>query len=344
VSQTEPTANFEQTVAILRSAIPRMSEHKIPMTPANYAVWFSYLSEADPELRHEMQALLQRETPISADDMEALHERYVKQRDEQVASARDALSQVVDALMQQIGEADGHQNAFSDEMRNVAEGLSGEVTGDSLGILINRALEATSLALERGAAMKQKFSDLAVEMNQVRGELARSQQEARIDALTGQFNRLAFQEELSRLAHDAQDDAHPPCLLLLDIDFFKQVNDTYGHPGGDEVLQAVAHKVRSTVRPDDIVARYGGEEFAILLRDTPRSACMALAESVRLHIATHAIQLSAELGFSHTVSVTASLGGAWYRVSESIETLVERADRALYQSKDSGRNRVSWQN
>ena len=342
--QTETIATFDETVNIVRAAIPRMSEHKIPMTPANYAVWFAYLSQSDPGLRQEMDELLHNKSPISSAKMTELYQRYLEERSEQVASAKSALSQVVNALMLQIGEADGHYSEFSSEMHSVAESLSAEVSGDSLGALIERAMQATSTAIERGAAMKQKFGQLAVEMQQVRSELARSQEEARADALTGLNNRLAFQEELTRLADYERQGSHTPCLLLLDIDFFKRVNDTYGHPGGDEVLQSVAQKIRASVRPQDVVARYGGEEFAILLRDTPRSACMAVAENVRLHIASASIQLSEELGFAHKLSVTVSLGGGWYRHGESTEALVDRVDRALYQSKENGRNRVSWEN
>lgn len=344
VPQSDTQATFDETVSIVRNAIPKMSEHKIPMTPANYAVWFAYLSESDQALRDEMDRLLQAQEPISQATMQELYDRYLKERDEQIASAKIALSRVVGALMSQIDEADGHYSDFSSELRDVAAGLDQGVTGDSLNDLIERAVQATNTALERGAAMKQKFSALAGEMQQMRGELARSQEEARADALTGLNNRLAFQETLGELGAFAEEDSHTPCMLLLDIDFFKRVNDTYGHLGGDVVLQAVAAKVRASVREHDIVARFGGEEFAVLMRDTPRSACMAVAETVRLQVAALAIALPEELGFSEPVAVTASLGGAWFREGESAETLVDRADRALYQSKENGRNRVSWEN
>lgn len=344
VPQTDENTrpSYDQTVDIVRSAIPRMSELKIPITPCNYAVWFEYLAESNQELRSEMDTLLSREQSISEAEMRGLYERYLEERNEKVSSAKNALGQVIKALMQHINHADNHYSSFSSELQDVAEGLSGDVTTDSLNALIDRALQATNSALERGAEMKQKFSDMAVEMQQVRGALARSQEEARADALTGLYNRLAFQEELSRLGQHAAADGHVPCLLILDIDWFKRVNDTYGHVGGDHVLQAVAQQIRCNVRGKDIVARYGGEEFAILLRDTPRSGCMAVAENVRLHMARSMIQLPAELGFDQPVEVTVSVGGAWYREQEAIEGLVDRADRALYQSKENGRNRVTW--
>lgn len=339
---TKPKPSYDQTVDIVRSAIPRMSELKIPMTPCNYAVWFEYLSESNDALRDEMDTLLSRDAPISDAEMRELYERYLEERNEKVASAKTALSQVVNALMHSINQADDHYSDFSSELNDVAAGLGDELSADGLNGLIDRAVQATNTALERGAQMKKKFSNLAVEMQQVRSELARSQEEARSDALTGLYNRLAFQEELLRLGEYAEIDSHAPCLLLLDIDFFKRVNDTYGHLAGDHVLQTVAHQVKAAIRGRDIVARYGGEEFAILLRDTPHSGCMAVAENVRLHIAQTVIQLPEELGFDQPVEVTVSLGGAWHREQEPAESFVDRADRALYLSKENGRNQVSW--
>ena len=339
--QNEKTS-YDRTVAIVRNAIPRMSELKIPITPANYAVWYEYLNESNEDLQQEMDALLGRDTPITDAQMRALYERYLEARSEKVQLAKTALSQVVNALLMQIGQADGHYNHFSAELNEVAQALSGEVNADGLGALIDRAVRATNSALERGAELKQQFSDLALEMQQVRSELARSQEEARADPLTGLHNRLAFQEELAGLAA-AANDTHAPCLLLIDVDFFKRVNDSYGHLAGDHVLKAVAQEIKASVRGRDLVARYGGEEFAVLLRDTPRSGCLAVAENVRAGIERGVIELRGELGFEQQLQVTASLGGAWYRDKEAIEAFVDRADRALYLSKENGRNRVTWE-
>lgn len=335
--------HYDQTVDIVRSAIPRMSELKIPITPVNYAVWFEYLSENNQDLRQEMDDLLNRPQPITESEVKTLYERYLEERNEKLSVAKNALNQVVSALMQHISQADGHYGDFSSELKGVADDLSGDVSTEDLNALIDRAVRATKTAVERGASLKAQFSQLADEIQQVRGQLARSQEEARSDALTGIFNRLAFQEELDQLTQKADADTHAPCMIILDIDFFKKVNDTYGHQAGDHVLVMVAQQIKASVRGGDVVARYGGEEFAILLRDTPRSGCLTVAENVRLHIGRNPVVLPEELGISNPIPVTVSLGGAWCRVAESAKALVERADRALYQSKESGRNRVTWE-
>lgn len=335
--------NYDRTVDIVRSAIPRMSELKIPITPANYAVWYAYLSESHNELQREMDALLRSPVPITDTEMRRLYERYLEERQENVDVAKTALGQVVSALLAHIHQADGHYSSFASELREIGDGLSGEADGAQLNRLIDRAVQATNAALDHSAELKERFSALAVEMRDVRGRLERLQEEARSDALTGVLNRLAFKEELEGLPAAMQEDSHAPCLLVIDIDHFKGVNDTYGHLAGDYVLGVVAQELKASVRGRDLVARYGGEEFVVMLRDTPRSGCMAVAENVRAGIARARIELPADLGHEQALAVTVSIGGAWYRDGETAETLVDRADRALYRSKEEGRDRVSWE-
>ena len=334
--------DYARTVHIVRSAIPRMSELKIPITPINYAVWYEYLNASHPDLHDEMEVLLGRGGPITDAAMQALYERYLEERSEKVKYVKNALGQFVSALMSHIAHADEHYVGFSSEMKSVVEDLSGEVSSDGLNGLIDRTIRATNTVLEHGAEMKQRFSQLAAEMQQVRNDLARSQSEARLDPLTGLNNRLAFQEAIGKLPTTSTDDGHATCLLLVDVDFFKKVNDTWGHLAGDHVLKIVAEGIRDSVGEHGLVARYGGEEFAVLVRNTPRSDCEMVAEGIRRCIQSHAIQCPSELGLEQPISVTVSVGGAWYRSGESIEAFVDRSDSALYQSKQGGRNRVTW--
>jgi diguanylate cyclase len=335
--------NYESTVDIVRDAIPRMSALKIPITPNNYAVWYEYLRDTNEALRAEMDALLANGRPITNAEMRALYERYLEERDEKLQLAKTALGQVLAALMDHINRADGHYGSFNAELGEIAGRLSTGTSTTDLNEIVDRAMSATRAALERGAELRQQFSTLAAEMQQVRSALARSHEEARTDALTGVYNRLAFQEELDDLAKTASDDTHPPCLIMVDVDHFKQINDTCGHLGGDHALRTIAHEIRDCVRGRDMVVRYGGEEFAVLLRDTPRSGCKAVAENLRATIERSPIRLPEELGPGRTLSVTVSLGGAWLREQEAVEAFVDRADRALYRSKQDGRNRVTWE-
>lgn len=159
---------------------------------------------------------------------------------------------------------------------------------------------------------------------------------ATTDALTGLANRHYFQNESRREIDRARRYSRPLSLILLDLDHFKKVNDTYGHPAGDAVLRQVARILITAMREGDLVGRLGGEEFAVLLPETPLEGAVASAERLRDRIEHHV--------FTHKdmqIHATVSLGVAEFSPTYAgRESLFEAADRSLYDAKASGRNRV----
>ena len=160
---------------------------------------------------------------------------------------------------------------------------------------------------------------------------------ATTDGLTGLLNRRTFNSVLEQRLREAQRYNRPLSLLLLDIDHFKKVNDTHGHPAGDAVLRGVAQVAQKSARETDLVARYGGEELALILPETDARGAMAIAE--RLRRLVEASRHPTEQG---ALSVTVSIGAA--TSAASAEALLEAADKALYRAKQSGRNRVEAAN
>ncbi len=157
------------------------------------------------------------------------------------------------------------------------------------------------------------------------------------DGLTGLFNHRNFQEKLADEFKRMQRFPDPLSLLLIDIDFFKRVNDTFGHPAGDEVLRGVAGVIRETVRNVDIPARYGGEEFAALLPGTNREGARKMAERLRGAIAGNVFTSEGK-----ELRVTVSIGAATSpHDAGNKDELIEKADQALYHAKRSGRDRCT---
>jgi diguanylate cyclase (GGDEF)-like protein len=164
------------------------------------------------------------------------------------------------------------------------------------------------------------------------------------DVLTGIANRgyvmARGEEEFSRaLRNNAKGPAATTLgCIMLDIDHFKHVNDTKGHPAGDEVLREVVERLRQSVRPYDIIGRYGGEEFLVLLPDTKFDDGVAVAERIRLAIRREPITIGGDI-----IRVSVSLGISTFdEKDQSIDDLLKRADEGLYKAKNTGRDRVEW--
>jgi diguanylate cyclase (GGDEF)-like protein len=155
--------------------------------------------------------------------------------------------------------------------------------------------------------------------------------EARIDALTGLANRRAFEEILAAEISRAQRFAHQLAVVLLDLDRFKQINDSFGHTAGDVMLRAVSRLLISLARQGDTVARWGGEEFVVVLPETDLAGARRFAERLRRAIEAHSVG---------DMQTSASCGVATMLPEDSVEELLGAADQALYQAKSNGRNRT----
>lgn len=164
-------------------------------------------------------------------------------------------------------------------------------------------------------------------------QAAAAVEDSLVDSLTGVGNRRRFDAELATTLSQAN--GRPSSLIMVDLDRFKTVNDTHGHPAGDALLRETAEILRETVRPGDAVYRYGGEEFVVVLPDTPPAVAAQVAERLRSAIAGRAFHA----GAAGRLSATASLGVA-ASVDGDASGLVARADAALYRAKEAGRNRV----
>lgn len=160
-------------------------------------------------------------------------------------------------------------------------------------------------------------------------------QYATLDALTNLNNRRQFEVRLKQEIATTKRQSNPLCAMMIDIDFFKKVNDTYGHASGDAVLRKVAAIIKEQLRESDIPSRYGGEEFAILLPFTHIEEAKIVGERLRKAVEVTPIPID-----NQSINVTISMGLAEFKQEESGEELFARADKALYEAKETGRNRV----
>jgi diguanylate cyclase (GGDEF)-like protein len=222
----------------------------------------------------------------------------------------------------------GDGKPFSDLERSLIEELFGVIRTAAESEARYEELEQRMLSLQR------ENLELVVK-NRLLAEASSR------DALTGLYNRWFLVEKLDSELNRALRHGSPMSLLMLDLDHFKQINDTFGHPAGDQVLQAIGRLLRESCRVYDVPGRYGGEEFCVVLPETRPANTIVVAERIR-----HRLESTELPCGDRSVVVTASIGIAGMDVPVddgdvlSPAALIDRADRALYAAKSHGRNRV----
>jgi two-component system cell cycle response regulator len=174
-------------------------------------------------------------------------------------------------------------------------------------------------------------------VEQLRDNVQMSIEMAITDALTGLYNRRYMESHLETLVDQACTRAKPLAVLVLDIDYFKSVNDTHGHDAGDDVLREFALRIRKSIRGLDLACRYGGEEFVIVMPETDLAVATMVAERLRRRIASEPFTIQSG---ARTIEVTISIGIAALTRDDSAVAIIKRADQALYRAKRDGRNRV----
>jgi len=255
-----------------------------------------------------------------------------------LANLREAIWTFIHGLRRGLSADQASDREVAFRMRRLEQA----VRSDDSGRIKNEANETVSLLgrllSERGDRQREQVRALAERLGGLRQKLDSARQQASVDGLTGLYNRAAFDEQIERELDFATLFGRKACLLMLDIDHFKWVNDNHGHRCGDEVLRRAAGSLsRSFMRKDDFVARYGGEEFAIVLREVGAEMASQLAERCL------AAMRDMEIDFEEAkqLRISASIGVAELRRGEGSAHWIERADQALYSAKQAGRDRVA---
>jgi len=208
------------------------------------------------------------------------------------------------------------------------------VKGLELGVndYVMRPIDNNELIVRtRTQVLRKQYQD------RLRHNYHRSMELAVTDALTGLYNRRYMTNHLDTLLQKAKQEFKPVSVLIMDIDFFKNVNDTHGHDVGDDVLKSFSNRIGKSVRGIDLACRFGGEEFVVVMPDTDMGVASGVAERLRREIAEHSFKVSAG---ALSLDLTASIGVTMSVEGEDTDSVLKRADEALYQAKRDGRNRV----
>ncbi|MGB0671166.1 MAG: diguanylate cyclase [Rhodospirillales bacterium] len=326
-----------------RTALEKMITRSVPPHPNNFMVWYCFVADLIPDLTRRLETLIDDGAAFEQGLNEDLFNQYFSFDNEGVAinhvarQAESELSQLADVL--------GRAGADTASYRTLLTDLGSKLTAAGVDVsdLVRKAHQATDAMCAQTQELEERLTASSNEILKLRSDLETLRREALTDALTGIANRKLFDAELHRVIKDAGHAAEAGAaralsLLMVDVDHFKAFNDTHGHPTGDQVLKLMASKLKRAIKGQDTAARYGGEEFAVILPDTDLVGASAVAEDIRTKVRSRRLtdaRRKADLG-----RITVSIGVALYRLGESPEAFIHRADVALYSAKRQGRDRV----
>ena len=325
---------------ILRLLIQKMAGHPAAFTPLNYAVWYEFATGINPALSEAMGKKLDNGDKFEDDAIEKLYIKYVSECNTNVQRVlREDIQQLLGKLAGFTEETDQQAHQFGDNLQAYGDTLKQNLDASKLGSLISKMAGDTD---KMRSSMQNLQSELAVSKQQVEKlhqELQSARGEAMTDPLTGVLNRRGFETRAKQTFVDQATLSKGLCLLMFDIDHFKNINDTYGHLFGDKVIRTIAATLKSKIRGEDSVARLGGEEFAVMLPETDISGARIVAEQIRQSIERGKIR---RLDTQEQIGgITISIGVAAYENGVSPLGLLDQADKALYVSKKTGRNKTT---
>jgi diguanylate cyclase len=329
----------EQAAEYLRLAIAFLGQHGMAPNPVNFSLGYDYIVGHNPGLREALDQEL-ASGPLTADAARRLYQRYIwdddkRRLEEMRTELRTLLMETLGGVSQARLHAEQSAGSLTEKSKRLEQNPSlnemreilGEVVGETRAIAHNSQL------------LKNMLDETRRDVDALRVELERARQQVTTDALTGLANRRGFEAALHEACDQATKNLGELTLILLDIDHFKNVNDTYGHLVGDKVIRNVGTLLSENIKGKDTVARLGGEEFAVLLPDTTLTNAARVAEALRAAIERSRLRRS-DTGEAVGL-VTVSMGVTVFHPNDSYEDFFGRADQALYTAKREGRNRVS---
>ncbi|MCP4073355.1 MAG: GGDEF domain-containing protein [Hyphomicrobiales bacterium] len=338
------TARKEQRVPanICDEAFRLANIHQVSPTPKAYETWYTYVAGKNVELNDFLNPIVNSGEVISDYDLKNIHDKYVSPSNPDSihqGAANYNFSREMDDILNVIQTYLTSSEYFSGTLDKNFDALSDDPSPKQVLQTIKNLIVENSVMRDNSANLMKNLNTSKRQLLEMQSSLKKSKQNEMKDALTNMYNRRYFDMLLADSISDAAESDTPMCLVMVDIDNFKKLNDRYGHLIGDEVLKFVATLLMKNVKGQDIPVRYGGEEFAIILPDTKIANAMTLMERIRILLESAKLVLTKRQ--QSIGKVTASFGIAQIHSSEEPDELIQRADAKLYQAKDAGRNCIA---
>lgn len=332
--------SIEESGNYLRLSLKNISDNQLPYNPIAYALWYDYATGRNPQLIEDIAVLLKSKEKVEYNTITELFRKHIA--DNQILSAEKKtreLQKILAGIVKLIVDSGGSINLQGTKLKGLTRQLEKAVSAGDINDIAEEIINQTETIVKSSMVLSGKIDAKLQEIKTLRNELEGIKKAARTDVLTGLLNRFGFQEAMVFVLQEAKQTDKDLSVILLDIDYFKEVNDQYGHLIGDNVLKMVGKIIKANIKGKDIACRFGGDEFIIALPDTPSQGAYTLAERFRESLKKTNWKVK---GTGETIGqISLSLGVAAYKKCQSLEQIIERADKALYQSKRSGKDRTT---
>jgi len=330
---------FRRALGYANAAFDLLKRSSIPPYPQFYELMYTYATGVNPSLNNRINSVFRNGITPTNDLAETLYNEFLKSDvNDRMSSVSERMHARIEAVHEAIDSAMTTANAYSGSLQSASGDLEQDLSVEDIRELATKLLGETRRMQDTNRELERKLGASRDDIAALQRDLDDVRRESMLDPLTKIANRKSFDEGLVEAMDEASETGSPLSLLLLDIDHFKNFNDTFGHQTGDQVLRLVAMTLKSNIKGKDLAARYGGEEFVAILPYTDLKGAVIVSENIRKAI--QAKELLKRSTGEKLGRISASFGVASLRPDDNVNSFIERADRCLYAAKHAGRNRV----
>lgn len=333
------SADFNRSSEIARRALEYIGQFSTPPTPDVFEVWYAFAEGDNSELNEALTYLIKELKAVTTDDIRLIRQRFFPEAmsPEESVRASDELVGEVGGLQMIVSDHISVSHGFGESLGGVMGNMSVDAPASDARNCIQTVLDCNEQMQGQLNQLNTRLEESQRQLNSMRTSLLESQKLLLIDPVSSVGNRRFFDTVLLKMLRSPVTDQLHQFLLLVDLDRFKQINDTLGHSIGDDVLRHMATKLQEFSTTAS-VSRYGGDEFAIFLASADELQGKRFAETIREYFARTSLVV-ADSG-ENIGLVTTSIGVARRRADDDRESWIKRADKLLYSAKSSGRNCV----
>jgi diguanylate cyclase len=324
-----------------RKAIEAMEANRVWPTALNFELWMHYVAAKDGDVASDINTVLSSGQHFSEQVAATIAEKHLPSAklSGEILDAGKSLTEELESVSRALESARESSEAYGQQLASASKSLEHDENAEAVRAMVETLSVATAKVRDENKTLETQLAETNDELGRLKEHLEQVRREAMTDALTSLANRKAFDEALANTCAEAQASGQPLALAIVDIDHFKNFNDTWGHQTGDQVIRFVASVIGRAAHTSRFAARYGGEEFAVIFPGETSESALAVLEAAREEVSSRILKrrsTNEDLG-----AITISTGIADLQKDEPPVGLIERADGALYASKHGGRNRTS---